>query len=143
MPALILYNDFFEELLKGTHQFDSHTFKCMFGNVAPDPTHSVLANLTDITAENGYVAGGVTLDNATVSRTDGVAKVSIDDEVFTAAGGSVGPFTHFHVYNSSVAGNPLVGYVTRAEGATTLSDGESITLDFDGVNGAITLQASA
>jgi hypothetical protein len=143
MPSLVIYQPFYEELLQGTHDFDNDTFKCLFSNTTPDITHDLFADLTDITAENGYTAGGVTLDGVTVSRTAGVAKVSITDEVFTASGGTVGPFEHFIVYNSSATDSPLVGYVTRTEGAVTLSDGESITLDFDGTNGAITLQASA
>lgn len=140
----VIFNVFYEDAYNAVHDFDTHTFKCAFTNTTPDAaTNGVLADITQITAGNGYVAGGVTLDNVTLTRTGAVAKVTIDDEVFTASGGSVGPFEHFVIYNDTATGDPLVCYITRAEGATTLSDGESITLDFNATNGVLTHGAAA
>jgi hypothetical protein len=57
--------------------------------------------------------------------------------VFTAAGGQIGPFRYVILYNSS-ATNKLVGYYDYASSAT-LNDTETFTVDFDGVNGVLTL----
>ena len=140
----LIFNVFYKDAYNAVHDFDTHTFKCAFTNTAPDAaTDGVLADITQISAANGYSAGGVTLDNVTLSRTGSTAKVTIDDEVFTASSGSVGPFEHFVIYNDTAAGDPLVCYITRDEGATTLSDGESITLDFNATTGILTHGAAA
>lgn len=140
MPALTLFNVFRKDFAEGAHAFGADTLKCVLSNTAPViATNTVIGDITEITAENGYPAGGVTLDGVAVTQNGASAKVAITDEVFTASGGSVGPFVYFVVYNNT--NNQLIGYYTRAEGAETLSDGESITLDFDAAAGVIVLGA--
>lgn len=139
MPAFNKFNDFVEQCLTGTHDFTSHTFKLALSNTAPVATNTVLADITQITAGNGYVAGGPTIANVTLAETSGTATVTMDDPVITASGGSIGPFQYFVIYNDTATGDPLVGWYTRTESAVTLSDGETITLDFDGTNGVFTL----
>ncbi|SNZ21735.1 hypothetical protein [Cohaesibacter gelatinilyticus] len=145
MPVTpVIFDCFYENAYNGVHDFDTHTFKCAFTNTTPTAASDAqLTDITEITAGNGYAAGGVTLDNVSVTRTGSTAKVTIDDEVITASGGSIGPFEHFVIYNDTATGDPLVCYITRAEGTTTLSDGESITLDFNATNGVITHGAAA
>lgn len=138
MPTLQKFQDFAEQVLRGVHNFGSHTFKVALTNVAPAATNTVLADITQIAASGGYVAGGYALDSVVVSEAAGTAKVTIADEVITAAGGSVGAFRWAVVYNDSATGKPLVGYVDRGD-SITLLDGESLTIDFDGTNGVLTL----
>ena len=132
------FQDFAEQVLKGVHNLDTHALKVMFTNSAPVATNTVFGDLTEITAQNGYSSGGLSLDNNVVSETGGTAKLVIDDEVFTATGGSVGPFRYVVLYNDTAASDPLIGWYDYGS-ALTLADGESITIDFDGTNGVLTL----
>lgn len=138
MPQIIKFQDFAEQVLRGVHNFGSHTLKAALTNVAPAVTNTVLADITQIAATGGYVAGGYALDSVVLAETGGTAKVTIADEVITATGGSVGPVRYVVIYNDTAAGKPLVGYIDRGD-SITLLDGESLTLDFDAAAGVLTL----
>lgn len=116
------------QLNRGIHIWDSHTFKTLFSNSATVATNTVVANLTDITAGNGYSAGGPTMDTVTLTETTGTAQVSIADEVVTASGGSIGPFRYINYYNDTATSDPLCFWYDYAS-ALTLLDGETFTLD--------------
>src|SRR5262245_25753814 len=112
MAAFNKINDFTEQLVKAKHDFSTHTFKVMLTNTAPNPaTNTVKAGLTEITAQNGYTAGGAT-SAMTVSETGGTAKVTAADVTFTASGGSFGPFRYVVVYNDTQTSpaDPLLGF---------------------------------
>lgn len=128
--------DYTEQLNKAVHNWSSHTFKAMLTNSAPVATNTVLANLTEISAGNGYTAGGMTLDTVTLSETTGTAKVTIADEVLTASGGSIGPFRYVAIYNDT-ATSPADALICWYDygSSITLASGESFTIDFDATNG--------
>lgn len=138
MATVSKFNDYVEQLSRAVHNWGSHTFKVAFTNSAPLATDTVLADITQIGAGNGYSAGGVTLDTVTLTESSGVAKVTIADEVFTASGGAVGPFRYFVMYNDTSASDNLVLWYDYGA-SITLLDGESVTLDFDPSAGVWTL----
>jgi len=138
MPTLQKFNDFAEQILRGRHDFGSHTFKVALTNTAPAATNTVLADIAQVAATGGYVAGGFQLDSVVLTETAGTAKVVIADEVITAAGGSIGPFRYAVVYNDTSTGKPLVGYADRGD-SITLLDGDGVTIDFDAAAGVLTL----
>jgi hypothetical protein len=133
------FQDFTEQTLKSVHNFSSHTFKAAFTNSAPSATNTALADITQISAGSGYVAGGFAV-TMTLSETGGVAKVVGADTVFTASGGSVGPFRYVVIYNDSATSpvDALVCYFDYGS-SVTLADTETFTLDFDATNGLFTL----
>jgi hypothetical protein len=128
--------DYVEQLNKAKHDWSAHVFKALLTNSAPVATNTVKADLTDITAANGYAAGGLTLDTVTLVETSGTAKVTIADEVLTASGGTIGPFRYVAVYNDT-ATSPADALVMWYDygSSITLADGETFTIDFDGTNG--------
>lgn len=130
------FQDYVEQLSKGIHVWSSHTFKSGLTNSAPVATNTIYANITEISAGNGYTAGGMTLDTVTLSETSGTAKVTIADEVLTASGGSIGPFRYVPTYNDT-ATSPADALVCWHDygSSLTLATGESFTLDFDATNG--------
>jgi hypothetical protein len=132
------FNVFVEDLIEGVHDFDAHTFKVMLCNTAPVATNSVKADLTEISAGNGYTAGG-TATTITTSRSTGTAKVTGSDVVFTATG-SVGPFRYAVLYNDSPTSpaDPLIGYWDYGS-SVTLANTETFTVDFDATNGIFTV----
>ncbi|MEX5744660.1 hypothetical protein [Massilia sp. X63] len=138
MPTLQKFEDFAEQVLRGKHDFGTHVLKVALTNTAPAATNTVLANITQVAATGGYVAGGYVLDSVVLAEVGGIAKVTIADEVVTAAGGSIGPFRYAVVYNDTATGKPLVGYVDRGD-SITLLEGESVTVDFDAAGGVLTL----
>lgn len=130
------FQDYAEQLNKGVHNWSTHTFKAMLTNTAPAATDTGFSNWTEITAANGYTAGGMTLDTVTLTETTGTAKVTIADEVLTASGGSIGPFRYVCIYNDT-ATSPADAAVCWFDygSSITLNNTESFTIDFDATNG--------
>ena len=136
------YNKFLQftkDLIDGVHDFDAHTFKVMLTNTAPVNTNTVKANLTEIAAGSGYTAGG-TATTITTSTSAGTAKVTGTDIVFTAAGGSIGPLRYAVLYNDTATSpaKPLIAWWDYGS-SITLNDQETLTVDFDGTNGILTV----
>lgn len=125
------FQDYVDQLNRAVHNWASHTFKAALTNTAPVATNTVFANITEISAGNGYTAGGMTLDSVTLSETAGTAQVSIADEVLTASGGSIGPFRYVVIYNDTPTSpaDPLVNWYDYGASITLLT-GETFTIDF-------------
>lgn len=140
MASYTKFQDFVEQLAKGVHAFGTHTLKSSLHNTAPVNTNTVFANLTEITAQNGYTAGGQALDSVTLSETSGTAKLTVADEVFTASGGSFGPFRYPVIYNDSPTSpaDPLICFFDYGS-SITLNDTETFTEDFSDSNGLFQL----
>jgi hypothetical protein len=141
--SLTKFQDFVEQLGKGVHNFSTHTFKIALTNSAPLATNTVLADITQISATGGYTAGaggGYTLSSVVWAETSGTAKLTIADLVITASGGSVGPFRYAVLYNDTATSpaDALIGYYDYGS-ALTLADTETLTIDFDGTNGVLTV----
>ena len=132
------FNQFTKDLIDGVHDFDAHTYKVMLVNTAPVSTNSVKADLTEISAGNGYTAGG-TATTISTSTASGTAKVTGSDVVFTASG-AVGPFRYAVLYNDTPTSpaDPLIAWWDYGS-SISLANGETFTVDFDGTNGIFTL----
>lgn len=135
------YNKFLQftkDLIDGVHDFDAHTFKVALTNSAPVNTNTVLANITQISNGNGYTTGG-TATSMSTSTSSGTAKVTGTDVVFTASGGSVGPFRYAVLYNDTPTSpaDPLMAWWDYGS-SVTLADTETFTVDFDATNGIAT-----
>ena len=133
MAAFNKYNIFVEDLANGVHDIFgiTHTFKILLSNTAPNAaTHAVKADAGEIAAGNGYVAGGVDIDND-ATRTTGVVTVTAADKTITASGGTIGPFRYAILYNDTPASpaDPLIAWWDYGS-SQTINDGESIDLDF-------------
>lgn len=136
MATFNKFQDYVDQLNRGVHNWASHTFKALLTNSAPVATHTGLSNWTDISAGNGYSAGGMTLDTVTLSEASGTAKVTIADEVLTASGGSIGPFRYVPIYNDTATSPADAAVCWYDYGSSiTLASGESFTIDFDATNG--------
>ena len=95
-----------------------------------------MANATEISYTN---LSDRTLANVTSTQTGGTYKLSADDKVLTASGGSVAAFRYVIIYNDSPTSpaDPIVGYYDYGS-ALTLNDGDTFTIDI-GANGILTL----
>ena len=111
----------------------------MLTNSAPIASNTVKADLTDISAGNGYTAGGTAVTITTSAQTAGLYKLIGNDVVFTASGGSIGPFRYAALYNDTATNDELIGWWDYGASITLLT-GESLTVDLDPTNGILTVQ---
>lgn len=132
MAAFQKFNQFPEDLAKGVHNLDTGVLKIMLVNSpAPVAANSVKADLTEISAGNGYSAGGATVGGQDAEQTTGTLSLVGTDVVITASGGSIGPFRYPVLYNDTPTSpaDPLIGFWDYGS-SITLLDGETFTIDF-------------
>ncbi len=141
MPALVKYDCFVENLAEKVHNLGADTLKAALTNTAPTAASDTVWNSATTApppaAANGYTTGGNTLVVTSSAQTSGTYKLVITDSVFTASGGSIGPFRYVIVYNST-ASNAVIGYYDYGS-SITLATGETFTIDFDGDAGVLTI----
>jgi len=127
MATFNKFNDFAEQFAKGVHAFGTHTFKVALTNSVPLATNTVLTDITQITAANGYTAGGSALPSVAGTETSGTMTITANSVTFTAAGGSIGPFRYAVVYNDTATSplDALVGWWDYGS-ALTLADTETL-----------------
>ena len=133
MAAYNKFEDFVEQLVKGKHNFDAagDVFKIYLSNTAPSASaDAVKADLAEISAGNGYTAGGTDVQNA-VSETTGTASVTGVDVVWTASGGNIAQFRYVVLYNDTQTSpaDPLVAWWDHGS-ALDLANTETFTVDF-------------
>lgn len=132
-------NAFVENIAEKVHDLGSDVLKVMLTNVAPVAANSVLADLTEISAGNGYSAGGSVASLSSSAQTSGTYKLVLGDVTFTASAGSIGPFRYAVLYNDtpSSPANPLILWWDYGS-SISLLDGESFVVDFDASGGVLT-----
>lgn len=141
MATLNKFNQFVEDLAKKVHNLGSDSLKLMLSNTAPNAaTNAVKADITEISAGHGYSAGGAAATISSCAQTSGTLKLVLGDTIFSASGGSIGPFRYIILYNDTPTSplKPLIGYYDYGS-SITLADGETFTLDFDATAGVLTL----
>lgn len=122
---LVLFDCFALDLIMGKHNFDEDTFQIALTNTQPNTTSdTVYGDLDEITAENGYTAGG-TVATLAPNADDEEAFVSGITVTFTASGGSFGPLQYAVLYNLS--SDALIGY-WEYPSSITLNDTEQLTI---------------
>jgi len=139
MASFNKFDAFTENLAEKVHNLGSDTLTialCAAAN-APVATNSVLADLTQV-SYTYCSARAVTITSS--GQTSGVYKLVLQDLVLTATGGAVGPFRYIVLYNDTPTSpaDPLIGWYDYGS-EITLAAGETLTIDFDGTNGALTL----
>ena len=139
---MAVFNKFYcfvADVSNKTHNLGSDTLKILLTNTAPVATNAVKADLTEISAGNGYTAGGNAAALTSSSQTAGLYKLILaNPATWTAAGGSIGPFRYAALYNSTAAAGNLVGYWDYGS-AVTLASGETFTATLDASAGVLQL----
>lgn len=134
MPTFTKFYCYSQDVGRKVHNLHTDTLKLMLTNTAPSLSNAVKTDITEISAGNGYSAGGATIAGTSYSQSSGVAVLHGTTVVITASGGSIGPFRYAVVYNDTAASDQLIGYVDHGA-AITLSAGETYTFTIDGTAG--------
>lgn len=129
MAAANKFNSFVEAVAESVHNLGSDTLKVMLTNTAPVATNTQLSNLTEISAGNGYTAGGTAVTITSSAQSSGTYSLVGNDVVFTASGGSIGPFRYAVLYNDTATNDELIQWWDYGS-SITLADGETFTVDF-------------
>ena len=101
MATFNKFNQFVEDLAKKVHNLNSDVLKVALTNTAPAAGNAIFSDITEITAQNGYGAGGSAASFSSGAQSSGTYKLVLNDVTFTASGGSFGPFRYVVLYNST------------------------------------------
>lgn len=137
MATFNKFLQFVEDIAHKVHDLSSDTITIALTNTLPVNTNEILANITEISYTN-CSARAITITSS--AHTAGTYKLTLTDLVLTASGGTVGPFRYVVIYNDtpSSPANPLICWFDYGS-SITLNDGETLTIDFDGSNGILTI----
>ena len=125
------FNQTVADANNGVHNMGSDTLKFALTNTAPVAGNTIFANITEISAGNGYTAGGTVVAVTSSSQSGGTySLVPTADVVFTASGGSIGPFRYVVLYNDTPTSpvDPLISFYDRGS-SLTLLDTDFFTVD--------------
>lgn len=132
--AGIIANNFRVLVANGSVDFDGNTFKAIAmkeGFVFNRTTHDLYADVSSYEVNNGYgyTTGGVTLSGIAIAQndTDNRADITWNNITWTADGGDVGPIVGVCIYDDSITGDPIVGYLDFG-GSYTVADGGTGTI---------------
>lgn len=137
MATFNKFNAFVEALAEKVHNLGSDQLKialCAAAN-APVAGNAVLTDLTQIAYTNLSTRNITTTSSA---QSSGTYKLTLTDLVLTASGGAVATFRYIVIYNDTATNDELIGWYDYGSNVT-LNDGESLTVDFDGSAGVLTL----
>ena len=130
MATFNKFQDFVEQLGKGVHQLHAagHTLKIFLTNEQPLVTDTIKADMAEITNEHGYAPADIQND---YTESSGTGTLTGTDVMFTASGGSFGPFQFVVLYNDSATSpeDALIGWWDYGSAITVLT-GETFTVDF-------------
>lgn len=135
MATFTKFQPFVEALAEKVHNLGSDQLTVALTNVAPNATDGTLSQLTQVSYTNLSTRNITTSSSA---QTSGTYKLVLTDLVLTASGGSVGPFRYVVIYNDTSTSDNLIGYYDYGS-SLTLASGETLTIDFDGSNGLLTI----
>lgn len=131
---------FSEHVAEGRHNLQSDVLKVFLSNDTPSSSaDAVKADITEISAGNGYTTGGNVASGVTSTQASGIYKLTLQSPAtWFATGGSIGPFRHAVLYNSTSSGNPLICWWSYPSGIT-LADGETFTVVLSTASGVLTI----
>lgn len=130
MAAFNKVNSAVEALAEKKINLGADTLKLAMTNTAPSaPGTTVLADITQITAANGYVSGGPTVTITSSAQTGGTYSLVGSDVTLTAAGGTIGPLRYVVLYSDTATNKDVLGWWDYGS-SLTLQDTEVLTIDF-------------
>jgi hypothetical protein len=137
MASFNKFNITVQDLGDGLFNLNSDTLNDMLSNTAPVATNTVYSSITEISNGNGYTTGGATIGSTAFSQSSGLATLTGNNVVWTASGGTIGPFRYVVIYDVTSSTKPLIGWWDYGS-SITLNAGETFTVNHS--SGILTLQ---
>ena len=136
-------NDFVEAVAEKVHNLGSDQLAVALSNTAPasetsNPTatgNGILANVTQVAYTN---LSSRNITTTSSEEASGTYKLILADLTLTSTGGDTGPFRYIYIYNDTATNDDVIAYYDYG-GELTLTDGDSLTIDFDGAGGFLTI----
>lgn len=137
MATFNKFQPFVEKLAEKAHNLgsDQLTVALCAAATGPAAANGVLADLTQIAYTN---LSSRNITTSASAQSSGTYKLTLTDLVLTASGGSVAAFRYVVIYNDTATNDELIGYYDYGSDLT-LANGETLTIDFDGTNGVLTI----
>jgi len=133
------FNCLVADMANKVHNFGSDTLKVALTNTAPTAADE---DLTDIvSAVDTSNLDSISLVVSSSAQSSGTYKLIVADKVMTASG-AVATFRYIVIYNDTSTADSLVCFFDYGE-SRTMSNGETLTLDFDGSNGLFSIAPAA
>lgn len=138
MATFNKFNSFVEHLAEGVHNLQTGALTIALTNTLPVAANSVLADITQISYTNLPTSRLLTVSESVQSG--GLYTLKIADKVLTATG-TVAAFRYVVIYNDTPTSpaDPLIGWYDYGS-SIVLNNGDTFTVDFDAVNGVLTIQ---
>jgi len=137
MATFNKFNSFVEAVAEKVHNLGSDTLEVAL-TAAANPPVATNTQLTDLTQISYTYCSSRVITTVSSAQTSGTYKLTLQDLVLTATGGSVGPLRYVVIFNQSATNDELIGWYDYGS-EITLADTETLTIDFDDSNGVLTL----
>jgi hypothetical protein len=126
MPDFTDFDTFKPDMANKVHDLSSDTLKLALSTVAPSQSADTeFSDITEITAGNGYTAGGETLTGVTSTQASGTYTLNSSNVEIGASGGSI-TYRYAVLYNDTSTNDKLIGFLD--EGSTVvIPDGSKRT----------------
>jgi hypothetical protein len=134
MATFNKFNCFVEDLAEKVHNLGADQLTIALSNSAPVATNSVLADIAQISYTDLSARDVTTISSG---QTGGTYKLVLQDLVLTASS-TVATFRYIVLYNNTSTNDSLIGWYDYGQ-SLTLLNGETFTIDFDGVAGVLTI----
>jgi hypothetical protein len=122
----------------GNLNLNGDTHKLMLTNTVPVATNRQYSDISsnELANGNGYTTGGSTISGTSYAQSSGTATFHGSSVVYTASGGTMGPFRYVVAYDSTPVVKTLEGWWDYGS-SITLNSGETFTATIDGTNGIL------
>lgn len=148
MAAYNKFNQFVEDLNKKKLDVSADSLLVLLTNTLPNAADTLVdtttgtctikatSNAAEIAAGNGYTKKGGAITVTTASQSAGTFTLAGNQVVFTAAGGTIGPFRYVAMFDDTSGTTSTRSVVAWWDygSALTLNDGETFTVKFNSAN---------
>ena len=140
MAAFQKFQPFVANLANGLFNFGADTIKVALTDSAPVNTYSQFSSINEISAANGYSAGGATVTLTSSTQTGGTYKYigTCANPTWTASGGAIAQFRYVVIYDATPANKYLLGWWDYGS-EVNLASGNTFYVQLDSTNGVFQL----